>query len=84
MDLVGVIQFITLALTLVVLADVFLGYFLPPYHSLRRALDSIVEPMLAPIRRLLPAVGMFDFSPVVLLILIQVLQSVLIQIVRSG
>jgi YggT family protein len=83
-DLVGVIQFITLALTLVVLADVFLGYFLPPYHSLRRVLDSIVEPMLAPIRRLLPMVGMFDFSPVVLLILIQVLQSVLIQIIRSG
>jgi YggT family protein len=83
-DLVGVVQFITLALTLVVLADVFLGYFLPPYHPLRRALDSIVEPMLAPIRRLLPTVGMFDFSPVVLLILIQVLQSVLIQILRSG
>ncbi len=83
-SLIGLIQFVALALTIVVLADVLLGYFLPPYHPLKRALDSFVDPMLAPIRRILPTVGMFDFSPVVLLILIQVVESVLIQILRTG
>jgi YggT family protein len=83
-SLIGGIQLVSLALTIVVLAHVFLSYFLPPYHSIRRALDVIVEPLLSPIRRILPSVGMFDFSPVVLLILIQVLEVVLIQILRSG
>ncbi|HET7010840.1 MAG TPA: YggT family protein [Anaerolineales bacterium] len=83
-SLVAGIQLVSLALTIMILAYVFLGYFLPPYHSVRRILGSIVEPMLAPIRGILPTVGMFDFSPVVLLILIQVLEVVLIQILRSG
>jgi YggT family protein len=83
-SLIAGIQLVSLVLTVVVLADIFLGYLLPPYHSVRRALDAIVDPMLAPIRRVLPPVGMFDFSPVVLLILIQVLEVVLIQILRSG
>jgi YggT family protein len=83
-SVIGLIQFVSLALTVVVLVDVFLGYFLAPFHPLKRALDSFVDPMLAPIRRVLPSVGMFDFSPVVLLILIQLIESVLIQILRTG
>ena len=83
-SLISGIQLVSLALTIIILADILLGYFLPPYHSIRRALDAIVDPMLAPIRRVLPLVGMFDFSPVVLLILIQVLEVVLIQILRAG
>jgi len=83
-SLIGVIQFVALALSIVILADVLLGYFLTPYHPLKRGLDSIVDPMLNPIRRILPSVGMFDFSPVVLLILIQIVESVLIQILRTG
>jgi uncharacterized protein YggT (Ycf19 family) len=34
--------------------------------------------MLAPIRRVVPLIGMFDFSPLILLILVQILSSVLI------
>jgi len=40
--------------------------------------------MLAPIRRVLPPAGMFDFSPAVLLILIQIIGSVLIRFLSSG
>jgi YggT family protein len=82
--LIGLIQLVATVLSLVVLVDVVLSYFLTPYHPVKRALDSVVEPMLAPIRRLLPSVGMFDFSPVVLIILIQVVESLLIQILRTG
>jgi YggT family protein len=35
--------------------------------------DRLTEPVLAPIRRVLPATGGFDFSPVVLLVLLQLL-----------
>ena len=42
-------------------------------YSLRRLLD----PLLKPIRRLLPETGAVDFSPLVLLILIQVVYVIL-------
>jgi YggT family protein len=59
------------------------SFVLSPWHSLRRTLDSWVNPLLAPIRRLLPPVGMFDFSPLVMVILIQLAQDVLITVIRS-
>ena len=66
----------------IVIANVFLSYVMDPYHPIRRALDSIVEPFLAPIRRILPNTGMIDFSPMVLVILIQVLSQIIINILR--
>ena len=39
-----------------------------------RALDSITDPMLRPIRRFLPSFGGMDFSPIVLLLLLQALK----------
>jgi YggT family protein len=51
-----------------------------PYHPIRRAIDGVVEPMLAPIRRIVPLVGMLDFSPLVLIILIQLLSNILIRV----
>ncbi len=54
--------------TLVIFVDVILSYFLDRYHPLRRGLDQLVEPLLAPIRRLLPTSSPIDFSPVVLIL----------------
>lgn len=67
-------------LTLVVFVDVMLSYFLAPYHPVRQTLDKIVHPMLNPIRRVVPVVGMVDFSPVVLLLIIQVVEFTLVSI----
>ena len=66
----------------IVIANVFLSYVMDPYHPIRRTLDSIVEPFLAPIRRILPNTGMLDISPMVLVILIQVLSQIIINILR--
>ena len=49
-------------------------------QGLRRfveALDRITAPLYRPIRRLLPDFGGIDFSPLVLLILIQIVQMLL-------
>ena len=54
-----------------------------PYHPVRSFLDSIVEPMLAPIRRYMPRTGMMDFSPMILLIALQLIETVLIALLRS-
>jgi YggT family protein len=50
-----------------------------PYHPLRRGIDSVVEPMLAPIRRVVPLLGMLDFSPIILILLIQLLSNLIIR-----
>jgi YggT family protein len=65
---------------ILVIVKIFLSYFLSPYHEVRMVVDRIVEPFQAPIRKFVPAVGMFDFSPLVLIILINVIEFVLISI----
>jgi YggT family protein len=78
--IIGALQQI---LILLVILSVILSYFLDPYHPIRRGLDRIVEPMLNPIRRVVPLVGMLDFSPLVLIILIQIIGSLLIRLLLS-
>ncbi len=56
---------------LVIIADVIVSYFLSPYHRVREFLDRLVQPLLTPIRRIIPLVGPIDFSPLVLLLLVQ-------------
>lgn len=69
--------FAQLLILLVVLSSV-LSFFLDPYHPVRRSIDNIVAPLLNPIRRVVPLVGMFDFSPLVLILLIEVLRIALV------
>lgn len=77
--MVEFIQLLTTLLTIVILADVLVSFFLDPFHPVRRSLDSLVAPLLTPIRRIVPPAGMFDFSPVILLILIQLVGSLLVR-----
>lgn len=62
---------------------VILGYFLAPTHPLRRILGQVIEPMLQPIRKIIPSLGGFDLSPLILLILLQVLGAIVVRILRS-
>lgn len=66
-----------------VIISVILSYFMDPYHPIRRSIDSVVEPMLAPIRRVVPLVGMIDFSPFVLILLIQLLRNLITRFLIS-
>lgn len=86
MGLIGLanaIDFLANFLTILILLSVILSWFMSPYHPLRAAIDRIVDPMLNPIRRVVPPAGMFDFSPLILMILIEFLARVLIRIVLS-
>ena len=68
--------------TIIVLAQVLVSYFLPPYNAVRRALDRLVEPVLIPIRRVMPHTGMIDFSPLVLVVGLQLLGALLVNLLR--
>ena len=60
-----------------------LSFILDPYHPIRQTMSQIMEPMLNPIRKVVPLIGGLDLSPMILLILIQVIGSVLISIFRN-
>lgn len=81
--LVTLINLLSQVLTLLVLAQAIMSYFVSPYHPVRQAVDRLLEPLYAPIRRILPQTGMLDFSPLVLIILIQIISRLLISIILS-
>ena len=51
-----------------------------PYHPAVRLLRDLTEPVLAPIRRRLPAVPGIDYSPIVAFLLIRVAQQVILHL----
>lgn len=62
----------------VLIARIFLPMFgVNPYHPVMQVIYQLTEPVLAPIRSILPRAGMLDFSPMVVVILLSVLQAVL-------
>jgi YggT family protein len=81
--LINIVELLSRILVLLVFVSVILSFFMDSYHPIRRGVDTIVEPMLAPIRRIVPLVGMFDFSPLVLILIIQFGARILVAILLS-
>ena len=81
--LITVVQVVSNVLIMVVFVDVILSYFMSPFHTIRMTLDKIVEPLLSPIRKLVPSIQTIDFSPFILLIIIQLVESLLVGILRT-
>ncbi|MCJ7512357.1 MAG: YggT family protein [Anaerolineales bacterium] len=77
------IRLLASLITILVFVDILVHFVLDAYHPVRRALDRLVEPMLAPIRRLMPQTGMWDLSPIVLLLLVQVVEYILLRLLAS-
>ena len=81
--LIRLIDAIAQVIIYVVIADVILSYFMDPYHPVRVALDRLVAPMLNPLRRVVPLIGMFDISPIILIILVQLIAQILISLIPT-
>lgn len=58
--------------TLAIIARALLSWFnMDPRSPLIQALNQITEPILEPIRRIMPRLGMIDLSPLVAIVLLQ-------------
>jgi len=63
----------------IVLASVLVSWIkLPQDNPVVQILDTFTEPLLGPIRKLMPDMGGLDFSPVVLFVLLNMLSSSLV------
>lgn len=78
--LIRIVHTLATILVYAVIIQTLLSYFMSPYHPIRSTLDRIIEPFLRPIRRILPSLGGLDFSPLVLVILIQVVEWLITRI----
>ncbi len=72
------------AIQLLVLAIFFraiLSWFVrDPYNPIVRVLDQITEPILEPLRRIIPRMGMIDISPLVAIVLLSVIAGMVASI----
>jgi|TARA_B110000116_G_C16708508_1_gene523266 YggT family protein len=60
----------------VILARVLMSWFNPnPHNPIVDAINRLTEPVLAPIRRMLPSMGGFDLSPLIVFFILMFLQN---------
>ena len=81
--LIIIVNTVQQILVILVIASVILSYFMDPYHPVRRGVDNIIQPLLDPIRRVVPLVGMLDFSPLILILLLQLIGRFLVVFLAS-
>jgi YggT family protein len=81
--LITTIQLLSRLIFLVIIAQVLVSYVLSPYHPVRTFLDRLVEPLLKPIRKVVPPLQMIDFSPLILIVLVQIIAFLLVSILSG-
>lgn len=81
--LVALIELLVNLISIAILIRVVLSWVVEPYHSARQFIDRLTEPILRPFRSVLPPTGMFDFTPMIALIVVQLAGYLLINIIRS-
>ena len=72
--LINFVRFLVFALWLLILARVLLSWVDPGGRGRFSAfVIQMTEPILAPVRNLMPRTGMFDFSPLIVLLVLGVI-----------
>ena len=77
----GLLAFVIRLLAFAILIRALLSWVRPdPYNPIVRALDAITEPILQPLRQIIPRMGMIDVTPMVAMFLL----FFLAELVRSA
>ncbi len=72
--LLNFIRFVLIGIQLMILARVLLSWVDPQGRSRFAAfIIQTTEPILGPVRRLLPRTGMFDLSPIIVILVLSAL-----------
>ncbi len=87
LELLGFISYLITLYTYIVIASVIMSWLMafgvinvhnPMVKSIYQGINAVTEPLLRPIRNLLPNMGGIDISPIVLLLGCYFLQSVVL------
>ena len=84
-DITGILSLLFTVLSIAVIARALLSWFDPTMRfPISQLIVDLTEPIIAPIRRVVPPIGgMIDLSPIVALILLQVIERVIISSLNS-
>ena len=69
--LVAFINLFVSVFNVILVIRVLMSYFVSPHNQFYVLMVSLTEPILAPVRRLLPQGGMVDWAPLVTFFLLQ-------------
>ncbi len=84
MAIIELVQLLFGLYVIVLLARVLLSWVqVDPRNPIVNLINQLTEPLLAPIRRLLPQGGGLDFSPMVALIAVLVVEQIVLSVLRS-
>lgn len=82
--LIELIQLAARIISLLVIVRAVMSWFSPdPRNPIVSLIYRVTEPLLAPVRNIMPIMGGMDFSPIVVLVGVQVLAQVLVQLLVS-
>jgi len=72
------INIIVAILSILIVLDTLLSYLLREGNPVRRVISKILDPIYAPIRRFIPPLAGIDFTPLIAIIILQILDAALI------
>ncbi|HKG25674.1 MAG TPA: YggT family protein [Thermomicrobiales bacterium] len=82
-DLASIINLVFTVLIFALIGRALLSWFDPGMRSsVGQLLFRITEPIIGPIRRYIPSLGMFDISPIIALLILYFLRGLLVSAVR--
>ena len=74
----SIIRILCNVITVLILLRVIASWYAGPTNVVFRALHLLTNPVLSPIRRIVPRVGRLDFSPMVAIIILQIIYYLLL------
>jgi len=76
--LIRLVNLVCTLYSFIIIARTFLSWFrIDPYHPVARFLIQATEPVLTPLRQYIPPVGGLDFTPMVALLVIWLVERLL-------
>jgi len=83
--LTQLISLVVTIITVVLILNALISFMpLEPWHPVKRFLNQLAEPIVRPFRNILPPTGMIDFTPMIALIVVQIIGQILVVLVRSA
>jgi YggT family protein len=84
MGIIGLVQLLFELYIIVLLARVLVSWVqLDPRNPLVNLIYQLTEPLLAPIRRMLPQSGALDFSPMIAFVVVLIAEQIVLSLLRS-
>lgn len=87
--LISVVSMFFYALNLAIFARILLSWLpvaginVDRYNPIIRVLYDITDPILEPFRRIIPPIGMVDISPIVAVLVLNLVSSLILEVLRS-